>query len=67
METPIIAYHKKSEIRGWSEVCRYPADWEGWHHFDRSMIEELFKNGSKVVTCGWNMYEIVTNQPCNIS
>ena len=67
METPIIAYHKKSEIRGWSEVCRYPADWEGWHHCDRSMIEELFKNGSKVVTCGWNMYEIVTNQPCNIS
>jgi hypothetical protein len=57
--TPTIAYHAKSELRGWNEVCRYPADWEGWHSFDKSMIDELLKNGSQVVTCGWNMYQVV--------
>jgi len=57
--TPIIAYHAKSEIRGWNEVCRHPADWEGWHSFDRSMIDELLSQGHQVVTCGWNMYQVV--------
>ncbi len=59
--TPTIAYHAKSELRGWNEVCRYPADWEGWHSFDKSMIDELLKNGSQVVTCGWNMYQVVND------
>jgi len=59
--TPTIAYHAKSELRGWNEVCRYPADWEGWHSFDKSMIAELLKNGSQVVTCGWNMYQVVND------
>jgi hypothetical protein len=59
MNTPIVAYHKKSDLRGWSEVCRYPVDWEGWHEFDRSMIAELLQTGSQVVTCGWNMYQVV--------
>jgi hypothetical protein len=57
--TPIIAYHAKHEHRGWSEVCRYPADWAGWHQFDRSMIDELMNTGSQTVTCGWNMYQII--------
>ena len=56
---PMIAYHAKRELRGWSEVCRYPADWEGWHQFDRSMIQELLDHGHQVVTCGWNMYQII--------
>jgi len=58
-QNPMIAYHKKNELTGWREVCRYPADWEGWHAFDRSMIEELMTTGDSVVTCGWNMYQIL--------
>ena len=59
IQTPIIAYHAKHELRGWSEVCRYPANWAGWHAFDRSMISELLREGHQVVTCGWNMYQVV--------
>jgi hypothetical protein len=57
--TPIIAYHNKSELRGWNEVCRYPADWEGWNAYDRSMIQELINQGEFVVTSGWSMYQVV--------
>jgi hypothetical protein len=56
---PLIAYHAKHELRGWSEVLRERADWEGWHQFDKSMIQELLNNGDHVVTCGWNMYQII--------
>lgn len=56
---PTIAYHAKSEIRGWNEVCRYPADWEGWHKFDRNMINEMLENGHDVITIGWNMYQVI--------
>lgn len=59
---PIIAYHAKQELRGWNEVCRYPADWEGWHAFDRSMIAELLQHGHDVVTCGWNMYQVIREE-----
>ena len=57
--TPTIAYHAKSELRGWQEVCRHPADWEGWNYTDRLMIKELLEQGEQVVTIGWNMYEVV--------
>ena len=53
----MIIYYAKSELRGWNEVCRYPADWAGWHDFDKSMIQALMRSGDRVVTCGWNMYE----------
>jgi len=56
---PMIAYHAKHELRGWSEVCRYPADWEGWNNVDKSMIKELLNNSDHVVTLGWNMYQII--------
>ena len=62
MTAPIIAYHAKQELRGWNEVCRYPADWEGWHAFDRSMIDHLLTHGEQVVTCGWNMYQLITEK-----
>jgi len=26
------------------------------------MIDELLKNGSQVVTCGWNMYQLIGEQ-----
>jgi hypothetical protein len=55
----MIAYHTKSDTRGWHEVCRYPADWAGWNAFDRGMIDELTRLGERVVTCGWYMYELV--------
>ena len=61
-QNPIIAYHAKNEHTGWREICREPADWAGWHYFDKSMIEELLKNGSQVVTCGWNMYQLIGEQ-----
>jgi len=56
---PTIAYHAKSELRGWQEVCRHPADWSGWHDTDRMMIQELLEQGEQVVTLGWNMYQVV--------
>jgi phage portal protein BeeE len=59
MENPNIAYHTKNDHHGWYEVCIHPADWHGWHDFDRSMIDELLREGHTVVTCGWNMYEVV--------
>jgi len=56
---PLIAYHSRKDNTGWREKCRQPADWSGWHAFDKSMIEELLKTGDQVVTIGWNMYQIV--------
>lgn len=56
---PMIAYHAKSEIRGWNEVLRQRADWDGWNQADRSMIQELLTHGHEVVTLGWSMYQIV--------
>ena len=56
---PMIAYHAKSELRGWNEVCRYPADWAGWNATDKSMIEHLLHTGEYVATLGWNMYQVV--------
>jgi len=56
---PMIAYHARKDNTGWREVCRYPANWEGWHSFDKSMIEELLTKGESVVTCGWNMYQVL--------
>ena len=56
---PIIAYHAKNELRGWSEVMRERADWSGWNNADRSMINHLLQTGEYVVTLGWNMYQII--------
>jgi len=60
-QNPIIAYHARKDNTGWREVCQHPADWEGWHPFDKGMIQELLKQGSQVVTCGWNMYQIISD------
>jgi len=59
MQTPMIAYHIKSELRGWNEICRYPADWGGWNTADRNMIAELLNQGHQVATIGWAMYQVV--------
>jgi hypothetical protein len=59
MGTPIIAYHAKKDNTGWREVCQHPADWEGWHPFDKGMIKEMLEQGHSVVTIGWNMYQVV--------
>ena len=56
---PLIAYHAKQENRGWSEVCRHPADWSGWETADKSMIEHLLQTGEWVVTIGHSMYQVV--------
>jgi len=56
---PLIAYHSRKDNTGWREECRQPADWDGWHPFDKGMIEELLKTGDQVVTIGWNMYQVV--------
>ena len=55
----IIAYHAKNDKHGWHEVCRHPIDSPAWGKFDLSMIAEMIKNGHEVLTCGWNMYQIV--------
>jgi hypothetical protein len=57
----MIAYHARKDNTGWREVCRYPADWEGWHATDKSMIDELLTQGHSVVTLGWNMYQVITD------
>jgi len=59
MVNPTIAYHAKNDLHGWYEVCRYPADWDGWHKFDQMMIGEMLREGQTVVTCGWNMYQVI--------
>ena len=59
---PLIAYHSRKDNTGWREECRQPADWSGWHAFDKGMIEELLKTGDQVVTIGWNMYQIVRKE-----
>lgn len=59
MNTPMIAHHKKSELRGWREIQRHPADWAGWNTADRNMIAELLTEGHMVVTIGWDMYQVV--------
>jgi hypothetical protein len=61
---PLIAYHARKDNTGWREVCRHPADWNGWHPFDRSMIDEIFKTGTNVITCGWNMYQLIEAKQC---
>ena len=59
---PLIAYHSRKDNTGWREECRHPADWEGWHEFDKGMIEWLLNSDDLVVTIGWNMYQIVREQ-----
>jgi hypothetical protein len=54
-----IAYHAKSENRGWNEVLREKATWEGWTSVDRSMIDEILTHGHQVVTLGWSMWQVV--------
>ena len=56
---PLIAYHSKSELRGWSEVMRERADWLGWNTADKNMIAHLLETGEYVTTIGWSMYQIV--------
>lgn len=55
---PLIIYHTKKDNTGWREQCRQFADWEGWHPFDKGMIQEMLTQGHDVVTIGWNMYQI---------
>ena len=55
----IIAYHKKNELTGWTEVCRYPVNWEGWNQIDKNMINEIFKTGDYVVTLGWSLWQLI--------
>ena len=56
---PMIAYHAKSELRGWNEVLRERADWSGWNTVDKNMIAHLLETGEYVTTIGWSMYQIV--------
>ena len=58
----LIAYHSRKDNTGWREECRQPADWSGWHAFDKGMIEWLLNSDNLVVTIGWNMYQIVREQ-----
>ena len=34
---PLIAYHSRKDNTGWREECRHPADWDGWHPFDKGI------------------------------
>ena len=62
MNTPIIAYHAKSELRGWHEVRRESADWPGWNNIDKGMIDHLMSTGDSDVTLGWNMYQVIIDK-----
>jgi hypothetical protein len=55
---PIIAYHAKND-HGWAEVCRHPLNSTEWSKQDRVWIDQLFQTGDWVLTCGWNMWQIV--------
>ena len=55
----IVAYHARTDENGWQEVCRHPIDSPEWSKQDRVWIDELIKQGEWVLTCGWNMWQIV--------
>jgi hypothetical protein len=55
---PMIAYHVKNE-HGWAEVCRHPLNSPEWSKQDRAWIDDLIQTGDWVLTCGWNMWQIV--------
>jgi predicted small metal-binding protein len=55
---PMIAYHAKND-HGWEEICRYPLNSPKWSAQDRTWIDQLFQTGDWVLTCGWNMWQIV--------
>ena len=54
----LINYHAKNDKQGWHLVCSYPLDSDQWNDTDRSFIDEMLKQGHRVITCGWNMWEI---------
>lgn len=56
---PMIAYHARTDKKGWAEVCRYPLNSPEWSKQHRAWIDELIKTGDWVLTIGWNMYQIV--------
>ena len=56
---PIIAYHAKNDKHGWAEVCRYPLNSPEWSAQHRVWIDELIQQGEWVLTCGWNMYQVI--------
>ena len=58
----IVAYHAKNDKQGWHEVCRGPIDSPIWSKQDRVWIDELLQQGDWVLTCGWNMYQILKGQ-----
>lgn len=63
MNRPIVvAYHSRTDRDGWSEVCRYPVDSLEWSKQDRVFINEMLTNGHMVLTCGWNMWNIVKDK-----
>jgi len=60
MQNIIIAYHSKNEKNNsWHEVCRAPIDSPTWSKQDRVWIDELLAQNEWVLTCGWNMYQII--------
>ena len=54
----LINYHAKNDKQGWHLVCSFPIDSDQWGETDRSFIDEMLKHGHRVITCGWNMWEI---------
>lgn len=56
---PLIAYHAKNDKHGWTEVCRHRLDSPEWSTHDRMWIDELIQQNEWVLTCGWNMWQIV--------
>lgn len=63
MQQPItIAYHARTDKDGWREICRHPIDSPEWSKLDRSFIADLLMTGDMVLTCGWNMWQIVKSE-----
>jgi len=54
-----VAYHARTDENGWQEVCRYPIDSPEWPDSHKSFIQEMLFQGEWVLTCGWNMWQIV--------
>lgn len=56
----VIALHQKIDGEGWQEVERHPEDSYCWTEQDLWAIGHLKTTGSRVLTMGATMWEVVS-------
>jgi len=54
-----LAYHTKTDTHGWHHVITAPIDAPDWHAQDIWAFNFMIENCKRVLTIGWNMYQLV--------